>query len=343
MIDLPRIGQGGSFQDGYSESECVNAIRMGIDLGMTLIDTAEIYDDGHSEEIIGKAISGCRDNVILATKFSPENSSYDSILKSAEGSLRRLKLDYIDIYQVHWPNPSIPLEETMRALVHLQDSGKIAHIGLCNFSKSKIIKAHEYAESIFSHEIEYQLFDRFIEQNILKHCLSEDLVVMAYSPLNQGKIPFGHETLESLADQYGKSVQQIMLNWIVCKGVIPIPKAILPEHIKANAESADFKLDKSDVDMLDDVFAEKTIYVNAEDVSDHVYKNKEDAVLNGLDLIPGPMELSKDLLKSNGEMKPIRVRYNSKGKYDLAYGRVRYWAWFFAYGNTKPVPAYVVN
>ena len=136
---------------------------------MTFIDTAEIYAEGNSELIVGKAINGRREKVFLATKFSPENSSHKNLVSSLENSLRRLQTDYVDLYQAHWPNPSIPIEETMTALAQLKGEGKIKNIGLSNFSKREFLLAQEILEDtrIVSNQVEFNLVDRFPEQELL--------------------------------------------------------------------------------------------------------------------------------------------------------------------------------
>ena len=126
-IVVPAIGQGtmgigGRFErDVSSDAECIRLLRLGVDLGLTLIDTAEVYGEGHAEELAGVALRGLRDRVVVATKFSPEHSTYEGVIRAAEGSLRRLQTDYIDLYQAHWPNPRVPIEDTMRAMEKLVD------------------------------------------------------------------------------------------------------------------------------------------------------------------------------------------------------------------------------
>ena len=144
MTEIPVIGQGCMGIGGYLSRDTthdawsLHALKIGIDLGMTFLDTAEGYGSGHSEELVGQAVQGIRDKICIATKVSPENLSYNDVISAAEGSLRRLRTDYIDLYQIHWPNPTIPVSETIRALERLLHDGKIRNIGLCNFSLREI-------------------------------------------------------------------------------------------------------------------------------------------------------------------------------------------------------------
>ena len=212
-IKIPVIGQGCMGIGGYFSKDLreddrqVRALRFGIELGMTLIDTAEVYGNGHSEELVGKAIQGMRDKVFVATKFSPEHNSYDDVLSSAEGSLRRLKTDYIDLYQIHWPNPNIPIDETMKAMDKLLRDGKIRYVGVSNFSIRELKEAEAAfsGSAIASVQTEYNLFDRSIEDDILPYCQKKNIITIAYSPLDQGKICSGSEktkVFEKIAEKY---------------------------------------------------------------------------------------------------------------------------------------------
>ena len=183
------MGIGGEFtREVNNDVDYISALRLGVDLGLTFLDTAEVYGGGHSEELIGRAIRGIRSKVFIASKFSPENSSYKNVLEAAERSLTRLKTEYLDLYQVHWPNPKIPVCETMAALEKLVQDGKILNIGVSNFSKLQMIEAQQclVTTKIISNQVEYNLFDRFIENDIYPHCMSNNSTLIAYSPLEKG-------------------------------------------------------------------------------------------------------------------------------------------------------------
>jgi diketogulonate reductase-like aldo/keto reductase len=361
---IPVIGQGcmgigGDLKYNSSEDrQQIDALKLGIELGMSLIDTAAVYGGGHSEEIVGQAVQGQRDKVFIATKFSPDNNSFEKVIQSAEDSLKRLKTGYIDLYQVHWPNPSIPIKDTMMALEILLKQGKIRFIGLSNFSVSEIQEAQAFLgdATIVSNQVEYNLFDRFVEGNILPYCEKEKLSLLAYSPLDKGHMAGNWEVLWKIADNYGKTAAQVALNWLVQQApVVVIPKATNPKHIRENATSMDFSLSKSDQSMIDQVFKAEpekiptdSICVSLEGEGNRkVYQSLEQALENRFGFTPSPSDLADDF--SRGEtIKPVRLIRNnnpsSAYKYDLIEGRIRYWAWVIAYQKVKaPIPAYIRN
>ena len=367
-IDIPIIGQGCMGIGGYlsrdmvHDEQSVKALRRGIELGMTFIDTAEVYGNGHSEELVAIATDGIRDKVFISTKVSPENLSYNDVIKSAKDSLKRLKTDYIDLYQIHWPNPRIPICETMQAMEQLADSGKIRYIGVSNFSL-KELKSTEKCTSgnrnpIMSIQVEYNLFDRTIEDTILPYCKQNDITIIAYSPLDQGRIANGKEKmkkLENVSRRYNKTISQITLNWLTTHPtVIAIPKAINISHIEENAFAADFDLSEGDFREIDKVFSIETSHIQTDRIrvitdgqgNRQVYQNVYEAVENKLGFVPSPKDLASDIL--NGEdLKPVRVMRSKDMTgtydYDLIEGRIRYWAWVIAYRGKKPIPAYIRN
>jgi len=269
---VPVLGQGtwgiGGFhsRDDSRDSEAIAALRLGIELGMTLIDTAEAYGAGHSEEVVGKAIAGLKAGVFVATKVSPEHLSYESVIKSAKASLSRLNIKTIDLYQVHWPNPRIPIKETMRAMERLVKDGLVRFIGVSNFSVSEMEEAMASLarEEIVSNQVEYSLLERSIEHDLLPFCEREKITVIAYSPLARGKLSepkkylekHKADVLQTLADKYGKTPSQIALNWVVRRpSVIAIPKAVKLEHVKENAGSVGWSMDSDDYDVLSRAFS----------------------------------------------------------------------------------------
>ncbi len=229
---------------------------------MTLIDTAEIYARGHSEEVVAKAIRGQRDKVFLATKVSADNLVYDRVLDAANKSLKRLEVSYVDLYQVHWPNSRVPIAETMSAMEELVRQGKVRHIGVSNFSVRQTREAKEALAKIelASNQVEYSLLDRSIEADLLPYCQKEQVTIIAYSPLARGNIPKlrgGRATiLDEIATKYGRTPVQVALNWLVTQlGVMAIPKAIKEAHVKENAGAADWKLADEDRERLSLAFS----------------------------------------------------------------------------------------
>ena len=268
-VKVPVIGQGtwemgGGMNSNHSQDDReIQALKLGVDLDMTLIDTAEMYGAGHAEEIVAKAIKGIRNKIFLATKVSPHNFSYDNVLKAAERSLERLQVDQIDLYQLHWPS-RIPIKETMRAMAELLDVGKIKYIGISNFSVEEEEEAQDalamYSKArIVSNQVEYSLLVRNIEEDLLQHCQKKGVTIIAYEPFDKGALFRIHgkrmKILEEVAAKYKKSIAQIALNWLLSReGVITIPKASNPNHVRENAAASDFKLSKEDVKILDESF-----------------------------------------------------------------------------------------
>ncbi len=248
--------------DRSSDSEGVEAIRLGLALGMSLIDTAEMYGAGHSEEVVGKALEGRREKVFIASKVSPSHFAYDAVLRSAQMSLKRLGVKQMDLYQLHWPNPRIPISETMRAMEKLVRDGLIRYIGVSNFSARQMREAQEAlsTERIVSNQVEYSLLERSMETEILPYCEKKGLTVIAYSPLAQGRISRGgsipFKILDEIAVRLGKSRSQVALNWLLQRdSIVAIPKAIKRQHVRENAGAAGWKLDKQDYDRLSKAFS----------------------------------------------------------------------------------------
>ena len=356
---VPLIGQGcmgvgGELSaDVTQDTQQIDALRLGIELGMTLIDTAEVYGSGHSEELVGRAVRGIRKKVFISTKFSPENNGYEAVLRAAEGSLRRLGTDYIDLYQVHWPNPVIPIEEAMRALHKLIRDGKVLHMGLSNFSvpEMKAARLTVQGSDIVSNQVEYNLFDRFTEQRILPYCVNESITVLAYSPLDKGRFSVGDSLLQTIAHRYGKTPSQIALSWLIRQPqVVVIPKASNPAHVRDNAAAADFELSVEDAAEIEKAFSAEPLRVPVDEISvsvqgegnRKVYQTLEQALHNEYHFTPSPKELADDILKGE-PIKPVRLVLVEAAthRYDLIEGRIRYWAWVIAYGGVRPIPALI--
>ena len=255
------IGGGGS-PDYSRDREAVEAIRYAIELGMTHIDTAEMYGGGHAEELVGEAIKAFkRDEVFIASKVWPTNLRYDDLLKACERSLKRLQTSYIDLYYIHWPSDVIPLSESMRAMERLYKDGKIRYIGLSNFSPTQIEEARSYLSTtdVVAIQAEYSLYNRKIEADLIPYCFRSGMTVVAYSPLARGalladlKKPAERriQLLMELAEKYSKTPVQIALNWVIWHDqVIAIPKALQRQHLEENAGAAGWKLAKEDYDMI---------------------------------------------------------------------------------------------
>ncbi len=246
---------------GVDEDE-VRALQLGLELEMRLVDTAEIYARGHSEEVVAKAVKGQRDRVFIATKVSREHLRYDDVIKSCESSLRRLGTNYIDLYQVHWPNQSVPISETMKAMEKLIDGGKIRHIGVSNFSVQQTREAQDALSrvTLASNQVEYSLLDRSIEPDLLPYAENEHITIIAYTPIAKGEISRGGrgerwQVLDQIASKYGKTRIQVALNWLIAKKpVVAIPKAISSDHLRENAGAVGWQMTKTEHDALNQAF-----------------------------------------------------------------------------------------
>jgi len=350
-VEIPAIGQGAGGNDNYSDSHRIKVLRYGIELGMNLIDTAEAYGDGHSEEVVGKVIAGQREKVFVATKFSPEHNRYNDVIRALEGSLRRLKTDYVDLYQIHWPNPTVPLRETVDALSSLKASGKVINIGVCNFSLDNLIEAQTMLDGkIVSNQVEYNLFGRTIEKDILPYSEQNGMAVLAYNPLYRGGTSL-QAILDKLAMKYYKTPVQIILNWLVSHTVvIPLQGTMSLEHVKENALAADFTMEEEDIKMISQISMQEVVEVPTDRIrvvatdSKLLVATMEEALENRLSLEPSPQELAKDILE-NGILKPVRLMPSTdttgRYDYDLLRGQIRYWAWVIAYKGKKPIPAII--
>lgn len=232
----------------------------GIELGANFIDTAEIY---RTENIVGEALDGRRDNVFLATKVSGDHLRYDDVLAAADRSLKLLKTNRIDLYQVHWPNPDVPIRETMRAMEELVDSGKVRYIGVSNFDAGEMEAAQSCLKKhkIVSNQVIYNLMDRGIERDVIPYCERNHITVLAYSPLAQGDI-LGNSipgqqvaALRKVSEATGKTIAQVALNWCLLKpNVIGIVKASDKSHLKDDCETSDWRLPPEHVETLNKVF-----------------------------------------------------------------------------------------
>ena len=247
---LPAIGLGTWQYNGG-----VAPLQAGMALGACFVDTAEAYG---SEEVVGQAIRGIRKEVFLATKVSPRHFRRSDLLSAANASLRRLGTDYVDLYQLHWPNYTIPIEETLGAMEQLVDDGKVRFIGLSNFSVHDLQAARKVMtrHRIVSNQVRYNLIDRTIEYNVLRYCQEQDITVIAHSPL-ASSLPSiqacdSEGILNQLAQVRSRTVAQIALNWCLAKpGVVTIPKSNSVSHVKENCAASDFHLAAEELRQLD--------------------------------------------------------------------------------------------
>jgi len=251
---LPALGQG-TWTMGESRArraEEVAALRLGIDLGMTLIDTAEMYAAGGAEEVVGEAIAGRRDDVFLVSKVLPDNASRAGTLRAAERSLERLRTDRIDLYLLHWPG-SHPLRGTLAAFERLVEQGKILHYGVSNFDSDELSAAELLpgGPAIGANQVLYNLERRGAERRLFPWCRERDVAIMAYSPLEQGRLS-ERGALERVAARHGVTPTQVAVAWTLrLPQVVSIPKAGRREHVRQNAAAAEIELTADDLAELD--------------------------------------------------------------------------------------------
>jgi diketogulonate reductase-like aldo/keto reductase len=263
MVDLPSgeqvpaLGQG-TWHMGENQrrrADEVAALKLGIDLGMTLIDTAEMYASGGAEEVTRAAIAGRRKEVFLVSKVLPSNASRAGMIRSCEASLRRLGTDRMDLYLLHWRG-GIPLAETVAAFEELKRAGKIRHWGVSNFDANDMEELLRVGggAAVQTNQILYNLSSRGIEYDLVPWSNERGIPLMAYSPINQGSL--GREcSLQAVAERHGITTTQIALAWVLRqKGVIAIPKAVEPDHVRENRAALDIELDEVDLAELNRAF-----------------------------------------------------------------------------------------
>jgi diketogulonate reductase-like aldo/keto reductase len=248
-------------ESGRARDEAVRALHRGIELGMTHIDTAEMYGGGRVEEILGEAIAGIpREKLFLTSKVLPSNASYKGTIAACDRSLRRMNVEYVDLYLLHWPS-SHALEETMRALEALVQQGKTRFIGVSNFDVEQVREAQSYLSTarLACDQVLYHLKERGPESRLIPYCAGQHIAVVGYTPFGRGRFPRKEAepggVIGRLAAKYGKTPRQIILNFLTREpNVFAIPKASRIEHVKENAGAAGWQLDAQDVAALDAAF-----------------------------------------------------------------------------------------
>ena len=258
---VPILGQGtwGLAEDAHPRKDEIAALRLGLDLGMTLIDTAEMYADGGAEELVAEAIAGRRDEVFLVSKVLPDNATRRGTIAACERSLGRLKTDGLDLYLLHWRGAP-PLEETLEAFGELLQAGKIHHWGVSNFDLSDMeeLTGLVGGPAVQTDQVLFNLTRRGIEYDLLPWCRERSLPIMAYSPIEQGRM-LREPTLKEVAARHGATPAQAALTWLLQQdGVIAIPRAGTDEHVRENRAALDFRLTKTDLADLDRAFPPPT-------------------------------------------------------------------------------------
>jgi diketogulonate reductase-like aldo/keto reductase len=254
---IPALGMGTwHLAEGRHPPEVeIAALRTGLDLGMTLVDTAELYGAGASERLVGQAIAGRRDDVFLVSKVLPQHATFSGTVSACEASLRRLGTDRLDLYLLHWRG-AVPLEETVRALNQLKRTGLIRHWGVSNFDIADMIELIELpgGDAAETDQVLYNLTRRGIEWNLLPWCQQTGRAIMAYSPIEQGRL-VGHPVLRGIAARHRATATQVALAWVIAHpDVCAIPEAGTPDHVRENFAALQVVLREDDVAELDAAF-----------------------------------------------------------------------------------------
>jgi diketogulonate reductase-like aldo/keto reductase len=255
--EVPVLGLG-TWRMGERRSERaaeIAAIRLGLDLGVRLFDTAEMYGEGGAEEMLAEALAGRRDEVFLVSKVYPHNASRKGAIAACERSLKRLKTERLDLYLLHWRG-SVPLSETVEAFETLRRDGKIRQWGVSNLDPGDMDELAKVANgsNCAANQVLYHLGSRGIEWALLPGCQKSGIVVMAYSPLGQGPL-LRKPALKKIAEKHSTDPAAVALAWVLRQpGVITIPKAVRPEHVRANLKALELKLDAEDLVALDAAF-----------------------------------------------------------------------------------------
>jgi len=258
---IPVLGQGTWHmgEDPRARADEVAALRLGLELGMTLVDTAEMYGEGGAEELVGEAIAGRRDQVFLVSKVYPHNADGAGVRAACERSLRRLQTDRLDLYLLHWRG-GVPLDETLDAFARLRDEGKILDFGVSNFDLDDMLEAAAapHGEGMATNQVLYNLARRGVEWDLLPWCRERGMPLMAYSPLEsnpseQGAL-LGRAQLHAVARRHEATPAQVAVAWLLRQeDVVVIPKAVQPAHVRANRAALELaaRLTGEDLALLD--------------------------------------------------------------------------------------------
>jgi len=353
---VPAIWQGGAGIVGSDIQKQSKVWVEGIRFGCNAIDTAERYGNGLSEQIVGETLKKVnRSDVFIATKVAPENLSELELVHACKRSLKRLGTDYIDLYQIHWNNPLIPIELTLDTMMKLRNEGKIRYIGVCNFTLPQIEQCNEILNGeLATVQVEYNLVNRLAERDIIPYCEEMGILLLGYAPLNSGHFNYSNSVMKSIVRKNRRTASQITLNWLTAKyNVSVLPKTSNLRHLIENAQSTDFELTDEDFCKIDDAYKKDIVKLKPSSISvEHsiagiegnlsAYKTVEEAIENRFNQSPSPSELAKEVKETKQLSKPIFVHYTD-GQYELASGSIRYWAWVIAFGMDAEIECIITH
>jgi len=261
-LQIPKIGfgtwtiGGESTADPSRDEKSMLALRSALELGYTHFDTAEYYAAGHCEELLGRAVreSGIdREKVFITSKVSPDNLEYSDVIRSCNNSLRRLKMDYLDLYLIHWPKTGMKLDETFKALNELQLAGKLRNLGVSNFNLKLLKQSASLSEShLLTNQVPYSIPDRtYVKNGVLAYCQKNDILLTAYTPVKHRNVKT-NQVLHAIANAREATPQQIALAWLTTQPrVITVPMSSNPLHQRENLLAADIILTEDEMQLLD--------------------------------------------------------------------------------------------
>lgn len=272
-----RIGGISAHYTDNTDEKDISVIKEALDLGISHIDTAEMYAQGHSEVLVGRAIKGYdRSKLFITTKVSPMNLNYDKLISAAKGSLERLDTDYLDLYLIHYPNFKVPIAETMGAMDYLVEEGLVKYIGVSNFNSYQFKEAQKYTRNkIICNQIPYSLINRkFRADGFVDHAKKNDIMIIAWRPIEGGILSRkGIELMDKICLSYKKTPSQIAINWLISqKNIVTIPGSRKIEHLKENLGSLGWQLKPEDIKILDSDFPHKDFGSVADDYWHEILK-----------------------------------------------------------------------
>ncbi|MFF4441693.1 aldo/keto reductase [Streptomyces sp. NPDC001621] len=254
--EIAALGQGTWYlgEDPARREQEIAALRLGVDLGMTVVDTAEMYGDGAAEELVGEALRGRREEVFLVSKVLPRHADRKGTVAACEGSLRRLRTERLDLYLLHWRGRG-PLEETLAGFTDLMEADKIRHWGVSNLDVADLVEltALPGGDAVAVDQVLYNLSRRGIEWDLLPWCREAGVTVQSYSPIEQGRL-LKVEALGAVARALGATPAQVALAWVLAQGVAAIPRSGSPDHVRENRGAVDLQLPTEALDALDEAF-----------------------------------------------------------------------------------------
>lgn len=336
----------------------MESLSFAIEQGVNHVDSAQNYASGQSEELIGEISKAKKQELLIATKLDTQNYSKNLVPGAVEASLQRLKMDEIPLLYLHWPNPSVPLEETLDSVVDMVKLGKVRSVGLSNFSLDQLREAQKFLGDIplSAVQSEYNLFDRSAENDLIPYCAANSIAFVAYSPLDQGRV-LGDgvrlAALDSISERLGLTSAQLALAWLLRSSpAFLIPSSSNTHRLRMNSLSLEIEIDDETAAEVERLTRFKIIEIPASAIKvtldetgrRDVMTSLEEAKSNRFDLSPSPTELAQELAQG-AKLKPVRVRLasdtSSAEKYVLTEGRVRYWAHVIHNGPDCYVPALV--